>query len=90
MRYFIAGHFWLFVAAVMFIGQTPCNWQYHSRFFGIGAMISDTLYFACIIFAAALGALHLFRAWKGDGSIELVTPNAAREHLTTLEAENAG
>ena len=79
MRYFIAGHFWLFVACVLFFGQEPNNWEDHSRFLGVGRQFSDVMYFATTLLFAAFGALHLFRAWKADGSIELMQSDMKRE-----------
>ena len=88
MRYFIAGHFWLFVAVALFLGQEPTNSQGHSRFLGVGQQLNDLLYFAGVCLTAAFGALHLFRAWKADGSIKLVVPKSLGERLPTLEATN--
>ena len=64
MKYFIAGHFWLFVAIVLFFGQKPTNWAGHSRFFGFGPELSNPMYFVCVSAVAGFGVFHLYQAWK--------------------------
>ena len=70
MKYFLAGHLWLLVAGVMLVGMTATHWQHHSQFFGMGPFLSDTFYVFVVGAVAAFGLLHLFIAWKQDGSYE--------------------
>jgi len=67
MRYFIAGHVWIFIAGTLYVGMTSTVHRDYSMVFGHGPALYNPIYFVCCLGIAAFGFAHLARAWQLDG-----------------------
>lgn len=67
MRYFVAGHCWLFVAGTLVVGMTSTAHSDYSMAFGRGPALYNPIYLVCCLAIAAFGFAHLARAWQLDG-----------------------